>query len=140
MLEGEFAEGRAHRPPACVGAYRIVRELGRGGMGVVYEAVQESMGRRVALKVLFPSVAPAGHAVRRFRQEARIAGSLKHTNIVSVHDLGQEAGLWYCAMELVDGTPLDQAFYARFEPILGRYPRTDLQRDFFQVVLEKPAR
>ncbi len=108
MLDSEFAQGRMHRPPARVGAYRIVRELGRGGMGVVYEAVQETMDRRVALKVLFPSVVPAGHAVGRFRQEARIAGSLKHTNIVAVHDLGQEEGLWYCAMELVDGPPLSR--------------------------------
>ncbi len=75
-------------------------------MGVVYEAEQEDMGRRVALKVLFPSMFPTSRAVERFQQEARAAGRLKHTNIVAVYQLGTERGLWYCAQELVDGPPL----------------------------------
>jgi serine/threonine protein kinase/tetratricopeptide (TPR) repeat protein len=108
LLDGVLGESRLGGGPKRVGEYRVLRELGRGGMGVVYEAEQESMGRRVALKVLHPSVAPSSHAIERFRQEARIAGSLKHTNIVAVHALGEERGLWYCAMELVEGPPLSR--------------------------------
>jgi serine/threonine protein kinase len=66
-----------------VGDYRIIREIGRGGMGVVYEAEPESLGRRVALKVL-PS------PVARFRREARASARLRHTGIVPVFDVGQD--------------------------------------------------
>ena len=103
LLEGALADVR---PPRRIGDYRILREIGRGGMGVVYEARQESLDRRVAVKVLYPSVVPSAGAVRRFRQEAQAAGRLKHTNIVAVYALGEADGLWYCAMELVDGPPL----------------------------------
>jgi len=92
--------------PERIGGYRIVRELGRGGMGVVYEAEQESLGRRVALKVIFPNLTSTPKAIERFRREAHAAGALKHTSIVAVHDLGCDGGLWYCAMELVEGRPL----------------------------------
>ena len=79
-------------PPERLGDFRIVREIARGGMGVVYEAEQEDMGRRVALKVLFPSMFPTSRAVERFQQEARAAGRLKHTNIVAGLPVGYREG------------------------------------------------
>ena len=92
--------------PSRIGEFRIVREIGRGGMGIVYEAEQPSVRRRVALKVLLPSIVASPKAVERFQREAQAAGSLKHTNIVSIYQLGQENGVWFSAMELVDGRPL----------------------------------
>lgn len=94
--------------PREIGEFRILREVGRGGMGIVYEAEQPSMRRRVALKVLIPSIVASPKAVERFRREARAAGSLKHTNIVAVYQLGQEGGVWFSAMEFVEGRPLSE--------------------------------
>lgn len=89
-----------------LGEYRIVRELGRGGMGIVYEAEQMTLGRMVALKVL-PFAALLDHRrLERFKNEARTAAMLKHPNIVSVHTVGQEKSIYYFAMELVDGLDL----------------------------------
>lgn len=92
-----------------IGDYRIVREIGRGGMGIVYEAVQESLGRRVALKVLNPKFAGSATQVSRFRREAEAVAQLHHTNIVSVHSAGESKGLQYIAMQFVDGVPLTSA-------------------------------
>lgn len=92
--------------PRTIGPYRVVREVGRGGMGVVYEAEQLAMERRVALKVLTPTLTGVGRSVQRFKAEARAAGRLHHTNIVPVYDMGQHDGHWYYAMELVEGWPL----------------------------------
>ena len=91
-----------------IGEYRILRELGRGGMGVVYEAEQVALDRRVALKVLFPSITRPINTIRRFKREARAAAKLNHTNILSIHALGEDQGTWYYAMDLVEGTSLDQ--------------------------------
>jgi eukaryotic-like serine/threonine-protein kinase len=76
--------------PAQLGEYRLVRELGRGGMGVVYEAVQ-SLGRRVAVKVL-PADRSRGTWPERFRREAQAAARLHHTNIVPVFGVGRDGG------------------------------------------------
>ncbi len=99
------AEAKAVRE---IGDYTIVRTIGSGGMGVVYEAQQESLGRRVALKVL-PSQAllNEGH-LERFRREAQAAARLHHTNIVPVYDVGEEEGLHYYAMQLIHGQSLDK--------------------------------
>ncbi len=86
-----------------LGEFEITRELGRGGMGVVYEAVQTSLNRRVALKVLGPGLGLTSRAVDRFRREAEAAARLHHTNIVPVYATGEEGGLHYYAMELIDG-------------------------------------
>ncbi|MCZ6788192.1 MAG: protein kinase, partial [Planctomycetota bacterium] len=96
------------RMPREIGDFRLIREVGRGGMGVVYEAEQISMRRTVALKVLSLAITGAGHAVKRFEREAQAAGRLHHTNIVPVYAMGQYAGYWYYAMELVRGRPLDR--------------------------------
>ncbi len=81
-------------PLERLGDYRILREVGRGGMGVVYEAEQVSLGRRVALKVLpnYPGLNET--LLRRFELEARAAGRLHHTNIVPVFGVGEFEGLY----------------------------------------------
>src|SRR6476469_3883321 len=89
-----------------MGEFEVARELGRGGMGVVYEAVQTSLGRRVALKVLGPGLGLMPQAVERFRREA--AAKLHHTNIVPVYATGEDGGTHYYAMELIDGPSLDR--------------------------------
>jgi WD40 repeat protein/serine/threonine protein kinase len=94
-------------PPPRVGDYRIVREVGRGGMGVVYEAEQVSLGRRVALKVLPRSTVSDGSKVERFRREARAAARLHHTNIVPVFEVGQDGDSVYYAMQFIQGQGLD---------------------------------
>ncbi len=92
---------------ARLGEFEIVRELGRGGMGVVYEAVQTSLGRRVALKVLAAGLGLTPKAVDRFRREATAAAKLHHTNIVPVYATGEADGVHFYAMELIDGPSLD---------------------------------
>jgi serine/threonine protein kinase len=92
---------------ARLGEFDITRELGRGGMGVVYEAVQTSLGRRVALKVLGPGLGLTPRAVDRFRREAEAAAKLHHTNIVPVYSTGEQDGVHFYAMELVDGPSLE---------------------------------
>jgi serine/threonine protein kinase/WD40 repeat protein/predicted Zn-dependent protease len=90
-----------------LGDFRILREIGRGGMGVVYEAEQESLGRHVALKVLPAEVAQRPIFLERFRREARTAARLHHTNIVPVFGVGEENGCCYYAMQFIQGQPLD---------------------------------
>ncbi|HJZ93875.1 MAG TPA: serine/threonine-protein kinase [Gemmataceae bacterium] len=94
--------------PQRLGEFRIIQELGRGGMGVVYEAVQESLGRHVALKVL-PAHLLANEKLRaRFHRESHAAARLHHTNIVPVFGVGEDAGLCYYVMQLIPGRGLDE--------------------------------
>src|SRR6202042_3096333 len=88
--------------------FRILRELGRGGMGIVYKAEQESLGRHVALKVLGPGVARTPQILKRFLREARAAAQLHHTNIVPVFGVGERDGLHYFAMQFILGSSLDK--------------------------------
>jgi WD40 repeat protein/serine/threonine protein kinase/tetratricopeptide (TPR) repeat protein len=90
-----------------LGDFRIVREVGRGGMGVVYEAEQVSLGRRVALKVLPRRALLDPEAVERFRRESRAAAGLHHTNIVQVFGTGEQDGLHYFVMQFIPGVGLD---------------------------------
>ena len=90
----------------CFGEFRLVREIGRGGMGIVYEAEQESLGRRVALKILPAGAALDERLAIRFLREARAAGRLRHPGIVSVYSSGRAAGVLYYAMELIEGSTL----------------------------------
>ena len=97
--------------PRQLGEYRILREVARGGMGIVYEAVQESLGRHVALKVLpFQSLADANH-LERFRREAQAAARLHHTNIVPVFGVGEHEGVHYFAMQFIQGQPLNSVLH-----------------------------
>jgi len=90
-----------------LGDFRLLREVGRGGMGIVYEAEQISLGRRVALKVLsFAAVLDSKH-LRRFQNEAQAAAHLHHHNIVPVYAIGCERGVHYFAMQFIEGQALD---------------------------------
>jgi WD40 repeat protein len=102
---GEKPEEAA--PPERLGDYRILREVGRGGMGVVYEAEQVSLGRRVALKTL-PAALLDAQRLQRFRREAKAAARLHHTNIVPVYGVGEDAGLHYYVMQFIPGLGLDE--------------------------------
>lgn len=94
-------------PRKTLGDFEIIRELGRGGMGVVYEARQKSLKRKVALKVLSSGLGLSSKAILRFRREAEAAGKLHHTNIVPIYTTGEDKGIHYYAMELIDGPSLD---------------------------------
>jgi serine/threonine protein kinase len=92
--------------PRQLGEYVILREIGRGGTGVVYEAEQQTLGRHVALKVL-PGAGLGGTHLQRFRLEARAAARLHHTNIVPVFGVGEAEGVHYYAMQFIQGQGLD---------------------------------
>jgi len=93
-----------------VGRYEITGELGRGAMGVVYKALDPTIGRTVALKTMRLDVhgLDAQEMVRRFQNEARAAGVLNHPNIVTIYDAGEEDGIFYIAMEFIVGTTLHE--------------------------------
>src|SRR6476660_5509471 len=103
-----------------IGRYQIVKELGRGAMGVVFEAIDPTIGRTVAIKTirLADVTNPQERAKLRERlfREARSAGSLSHPNIVTIYDMQEEGDLTYIAMEFVDGPTLD-ALMSGEEPI-----------------------
>jgi eukaryotic-like serine/threonine-protein kinase len=98
--------GPAGGAPERLGDFRIVREVGRGGMGIVYEAEQMSLRRRVALKVLPLAGMLDPRQLQRFRNEAQAAACLHHTNIVPVYFVGEERGVHFYAMQFIDGRPL----------------------------------
>ncbi len=95
-------------PLERLGDFRIIREIGHGGMGVVYEAEQVSLGRHVALKVLPRQVLADAQTKRRFEREARAAAKLHHTNIVPVFGVGEHDGLPYYVMQFIQGLGLDE--------------------------------
>jgi WD40 repeat protein/serine/threonine protein kinase len=94
--------------PQRIGGYRILREVGRGGMGVVYEAEQLALGRHVALKVLPLHLAREGSGLERFRREAKAAARLHHSNIVPVFEVGEEGESTFYAMQFIHGQALDE--------------------------------
>jgi serine/threonine-protein kinase len=95
--------------PEKFGRYEIVREIGHGAMGVVYEALDPTIGRKIALKAIrFDGIGTtADEAARRFKNEARAAGGLNHPNIVTVYDAGEDSGILYLAMEFIEGSTLE---------------------------------
>lgn len=97
---------RAH--PPVLGDFRVLREVGRGGMGIVYEAEQISLERRVALKILPRHVLCDAKHLRRFQREARTAAKLHHTNIVPIFGVGHHEGLHFFVMQFIDGMGLDK--------------------------------
>jgi serine/threonine-protein kinase len=114
-----------------LGKYEIRRELGRGAMGIVYEAYDPMIRRRVALKTIRPDLASErpDDVIARFRREAQAAGRLSHPNIVSIYDCDEDDGTWFIAMEFVDGRELKEAFAAdeRFRP-------ADIERIMTQIL------
>src|SRR5437667_3563329 len=106
------AQEQAAAPPAPavqqLGDFRILREVGKGGMGVVYEAEQVSLGRHVALKLLPKSMLIDARAKRRFEREAKSAAKLHHTNIVPVFGVGEQDGLPYYVMQFIQGLGMNE--------------------------------
>jgi serine/threonine protein kinase len=105
-LASSAADDRDREGRRVVGDFHIVREIGRGGMGIVYEATQSSLGRRVALKILPLAAALDPRAIQRFQLEAQVAGWLQHPRIVPVHAVGSVDQVPYFAMQLIDGGSL----------------------------------
>lgn len=129
---------RLTREHKQLGDFQIVRQVGRGGMGIVYEAVQQSLGRRVALKVLTPDVTGSEEQVRRFRLEAAAFAKLHHTNIVPIFGIGEAEGLHFYAMQFIDGTTLAEVIAERAssqESELHR-KRPGVGADFFRNVAQ----
>ena len=87
----------------CLGDFRLLREIGRGGMGVVYEATQTSLGRTVALKVLRFAGILDDRQLKRFKNEAQAAAALDHANIVPIYFVGSDRGVHFYAMQLIEG-------------------------------------
>src|SRR5947209_624860 len=110
---GENASSAADDTTQPLGDFRLVREVGRGGMGIVYEAVQLSLGRRVALKVLPFAATMDPRQLTRFHNEAKAAASLRHQHIVHVYGVGCDRGVHYFAMEFVEGQTLAEVIHGR---------------------------
>jgi len=129
--EGERETGSSVNDIAGIdfGPYRLLEEIGRGGMGVVYKARQKALDRTVAIKMILANHLASHEHVRRFQAEARAAARLQHANIVHIHDVGQLHGQHYFAMEFIDGAsladriargPLDLAEAARIVGLVAR--------------------
>ena len=91
-----------------LGHYKIISQLGRGGMASVFKAEQTGLSRLVAIKILQPSLAADEIIVQRFQQEARIAANLHHAHIVTIYDVGEVEGTYYIAMRYIEGENLGQ--------------------------------
>jgi Flp pilus assembly protein TadD/serine/threonine protein kinase len=114
-------------PTGCLGDFRIAREIGRGGMGIVYEAEQISLARPVALKVLPFAATLDGKQLQRFKNEAQAAAQLHHTNIVPIYGVGCERGVHYYAMQYIAGQNLAEII-------------ADLRLQISALTIDKPAR
>ncbi len=117
---------------STIGKYEIRRELGRGAMGVVYEGYDPMIKRIVALKTIRADQLAgenAEAAIARFRREAQAAGRLSHPNIVSIYDIGEDAGTWYIAMEFIQGRELKNYFESN-----ERFASADIVRIMTQIL------
>jgi serine/threonine protein kinase/WD40 repeat protein len=123
------------RPPNTLGDFRLLRPVGRGGMGVVYEAEQISLGRRVALKLLPPASGDDPRQLQRFHNEARAAACLHHPNIVPVYAVGTDRNVPYYAMQFIDGRTLA----AVVDALRERAPASDRSVDELAPTFPGPA-
>ncbi len=114
------------RPPEILGDFQLGREIGRGGLGVVYEATQIALGRRVAVKVLPPASRLDVRQMRRFEIEAQAAALLQHPNIVPIFAYGTDQGVPYFAMRLIDGQNLAEMIAERRVHGTGGLPPRDV--------------
>jgi eukaryotic-like serine/threonine-protein kinase len=106
-MEPDASETVASQPPRRIGRYEIIGELGRGAMGVVHKGFDPTIGRTVAIKTVLASHSNED-LLKRFRREAQAAGVLSHPNIVTIYDAGEEKGVFYIAMEYVEGETLER--------------------------------
>ena len=111
-------------PATKIGKYEVLDTLGRGGMGVVYRAMDPHIGRLVAIKMITGDYAKDPDYLNRFYREARSTGTLQHPNIVTVYDLGDQDGVPYLVMEYLEGEPLDKIIASRRD--LGLPDRLDI--------------
>lgn len=105
LKQNKHTESNSHL--RSIGDFKLLREVGRGGMGVVYEARQQSIDRRVALKLLPFAALSDPQRLKRFQNEVRAAGTLHHSNIIPIFSVGVERGLHYFAMQFIDGPSLE---------------------------------
>jgi Leucine-rich repeat (LRR) protein/predicted Ser/Thr protein kinase len=119
----------AFGPPAepgevgTLGPYRLLKELGRGGMGAVYAALDTRLERRLAMKVMLPKFAADASSRERFLREARAAARIKHDNVVTVYEADERQGVPYIAMEFLEGYPLDQYLAKKGNPSIPQVLR-----------------
>src|SRR5688572_16742822 len=95
-------------PGTCLGKYRVVRLIGEGGMGAVYEGLHLEIGKRVAIKMMSPALAAIPDARARFLREAQLTSRVRHPHAVDVTDVGSEAGQTFLVMEYLEGEDLAQ--------------------------------
>src|SRR5262245_18793727 len=115
-----------------LGGFRLVREIGRGGMGIVFEAMDLTLNRRVALKVLHPGIVSDEKASRRFRREAEALARLRHPSIVAIHTFGTDGEYHYIALDYVEGRTLQSIL-----DDIRRTPTTLLSTREVQRIIER---
>ncbi len=101
--------------PVFIGRYKILEEVGRGGMGIVYKAEDPSLERMVAIKILPPKLLKNKEALRRFLREAKVAAKLEHPHILPIYDIGEDGEIYYMVMEYLEGETLREWLESRQE-------------------------
>jgi hypothetical protein len=121
--EPHFASAVESGEVGKLGPYRIVKVLGRGGMGAVYAAIDTRLGRKLALKVMLPQYAADANAKERFLREARAAAQITHDNVVTVYEADERDGIPYIAMQFLEGCPLDEYLKTKGSPSIPQILR-----------------